>query len=580
MYDLVLRNCDLVDGTGSKRRPADIAISGGTIVEVAKAGTLGRATREVDAAGRLVTPGFVDVHTHYDGQASWDPWLTPSSWHGVTTAVAGNCGVGFAPVHPDRHEWLVQLMEGVEDIPGSALSEGISWEWESFPEFLDSIARRPHVLDVGFQLAHGPLRGYVMGERGATNERATPEDLVVMNKLASEALAAGAMGISTSRTSLHKSRDGEFVPGTFAELDELLALADALRAEKIRSGRSGVFQLAMEHTDVPTQFGWMREFVTRSEATVSFNFSQARHAPEIWREVLRELETANAEGYSIVGQVAGRSIGVLECLEGTVHPFALHKAFQALASLSPEEKLKALRDQSVVAALLEETLPPITPVVDLLTSGWERMYPVHGGAIDYEPDPNTDSLAALAKKSGKSPAHHALEALLSNDGHGMLYVPLFNYSGGDLDLVYELQEHKNTRLGLSDAGAHCGSICDGGMPTFMLTHWTRDRTRGNKVPLEEMVRRQTSDTAQLFGLCDRGVVAPGMKADLNVIDYDRLGFDPATMAYDLPTGARRLVQRGRGYDLTIASGVVTVQDDEFTGELPGKVLRGGTIRAA
>lgn len=580
MYDLVLRNCDLVDGTGSKRRPADIAISGGMIVEVAKAGTLGRATREVDAAGRLVTPGFVDVHTHYDGQASWDPWLTPSSWHGVTTAVAGNCGVGFAPVHPDRHAWLVQLMEGVEDIPGSALSEGISWEWESFPEFLDSIAKRPHVLDVGFQLAHGPLRGYVMGERGAANETATSDDLVMMNRLATEALAAGAMGISTSRTSLHKSRDGEFVPGTFAELDELLALADALRAERTRSGRAGVFQLAMEHTDVPTQFGWMREFVTRSGATVSFNFSQPRHAPEIWREVLDELEAANAEGYSIVGQVAGRSIGVLECLEGTVHPFALHQTFQALAGLAPQEKVKALRDPSVVAALLAESLPPITPVVDLLTSGWERMYPVQGGAIDYEPDPSTDSLAALAAKSGKSPAEHALQALLANDGQGMLYVPLFNYSGGDLDLVYELQEHKNTRLGLSDAGAHCGSICDGGMPTFMLTHWTRDRTRGKKVALEEMVRRQTSDTAQLFGLFDRGVIAPGMKADLNVIDYDRLGFDAATMAFDLPTGARRLVQRGRGYDLTINSGVVTVQDDEFTGELPGKVLRGGTIRAA
>ena len=576
MYHLVLRNADLVDGTGAKRRPADVGICDGVIVEVAEAGTLGRAAREVDADGRLLTPGFVDVHTHYDGQASWDPWLTPSSWHGVTTAVAGNCGVGFAPVRADRHEWLVQLMEGVEDIPGSALSEGISWEWESFPEFLDSIAARPHVLDVGFQLAHGPLRGYVMGERGAANEVATADDLVQMNRLAAEALAAGAMGISTSRTSLHKSRDGEFVPGTFAELDELLALADALKTQQRRSGRPGIFQLAMEHTDVPSQFGWMREFVARSGATVSFNFSQPRHAPDIWRDVLRELEAANAEGFSIVGQVAGRSIGVLECLEGTVHPFALHQAFQPLAALSPQEKLKALRDPVVVEALLAETLPPITPVVDLLTSGFERMYPVRGGAIDYEPDPETDSLAALARRSGKSPAFHALEALLSSDGTGMLYVPLFNYSGGDLDLIYELQEHENTRLGLSDAGAHCGSICDGGMPTFMLTHWTRDRTRGRKVALEEMVRRQTSDTAQLFGLFDRGVIAPGMKADLNLIDYDRLGFDAATIAYDLPTGARRLVQRGRGYDLTISSGVVTVENDEFTGALPGQVLRGGT----
>jgi N-acyl-D-aspartate/D-glutamate deacylase len=260
-----------------------------------------------------------------------------------------------------------------------------------------------------------------------------------------------------------------------------------------------------------------------------------------------------------------------------VHPFALHQAFQPLSTLPREERLRALRNPSVVEALLAETLPPITEVVDLLTSGWERMYPVRAGAIDYEPDPNTDSLSALARKSGKSPQFHALEALLDNDGHGMLYVPLFNYSGGDLDLVYDLHEHPNTRLGLSDAGAHCGSICDGGMPTFMLTHWTRDRTRGNKVPLEEIVRRQTSETAQLFGLFDRGIIAKGMKADLNLIDFDRLGFEAATMAYDLPTGARRLIQRGCGYDFTISNGVVTVENDEFTGELPGQVLRGGTL---
>ena len=580
MYDLVIRGAQLVDGTGAASRLADVAVQGHSIAEVGPPRTVGRGAREVEAHGRLLTPGFVDVHTHYDGQASWDPWLTPSSWHGVTTAIAGNCGVGFAPVHRGQEGWLVQLMEGVEDIPGSALAEGITWEWESFPEFLDAISSRSHVIDCGFQLAHGPLRGYVMGARGAANEPATAADLMALEQLATQALAAGAMGISTSRTSLHKAKDGEFVPGTFAEFDELMALAQALRNEQNRSGRSGIFQLAMEHTDVPTQFDWMRAFVERSGATVSFNFSQPRHAPDIWESVLAQLNAANDEGFSIVGQVAGRSIGVLECLEGTVHPFALHRAWQPLASLSHEAKLAALRDPSVREALLAETLAPITPVVDLLTSGFERMYPVMAGVIDYEPDPQTDSLAALARASGRSPAEHALDALLAEGGHAMIYVPLFNYSGGDLSLVHRLQENPNTRMGLSDAGAHCGSICDGGMPTFMLTHWTRDRTRGPKVALEEIVRRQTSETAQLFGLSDRGIIAPGMKADLNLIDYERLGFEAATMAYDLPTGARRLVQRGRGYDMTMVSGIVTVEGDEFTGELPGAVLRGGTLQVA
>ncbi len=580
MYDLVIRGGLLIDGTGEPGRLADVGIEGDLIVAVGPPNSLGAAHRVLDAEGLLVTPGFVDVHTHYDGQASWDPWLTPSSWHGVTTAIAGNCGVGFAPVRPDRHDWLVQLMEGVEDIPGSALSEGISWDWESFPEFLDAISARPHAIDCGFQLAHGPLRGYVMGERGAANEPARPEDLVELRRLASEALAAGAMGISTSRTSLHKSRDGEFVPGTFAELDELLCLADALADEKTRSGRAGVFQLAMEHTDVPTQFDWMREFVARSGGTVSFNFSQTRHAPEIWREVVEQLDRANDEGFSIVGQVAGRSIGVLECLEGTVHPFALHSAWQPLALLPTDEKLLALKDPAIRAALLAETLPPITPVVDLLTSGWERMYPVGAGAIDYEPDPETDSLAALAVARGITPAELALEALCADGGTGMLYVPLFNYSGGDLELLRELHQNPNTRMGLSDAGAHCGSICDGGMPTFMLTHWGRDRRRGEQLPLEFLIRRQTAETAALFSLFDRGVVAPGMRADLNVIDFDELGFTNATMAYDLPTGARRLVQRGTGYVATIVAGVPIVEYDTFTGALPGKVLRGGAAAPA
>jgi N-acyl-D-amino-acid deacylase len=575
MNDLVIRNGLLVDGTGAPARLADVGITDGTIVEVTEPLRAGRARREVNADGHLVTPGFVDVHTHYDAQASWDPWLTPSSWHGVTTVVGGNCGVGFAPVAPDSHEWLVQLMEGVEDIPGAAMTEGISWEWESFPEFLDAIGSRPHVIDYGFQLAHGALRGYVMGDRGARNEPATAADIAEMSRLATEALAAGAMGISTSRTSLHKARDGEFVPGTFAETDELFGLADALMSHRLRTGRSGVFQLAMEHRDVPAQFGWMRAFAQRSGATVSFNFSQTRDAPHVWRDVVALLDQARADGFAIVGQVAGRPIGVLECLEGSIHPFIRHDGWRRLSTLSLAEKVCALRDPSVRAELLAEQRTSSTPVAELLMTGWERMYAVGRGNINYEPDPSTDSLAVIALRTGQSPQELALDALLADDGHAMIYVPLFNYSDGDLSMLWELHQHPSTRMGLSDAGAHCGSICDGGMPTFMLTHWARDRTRGPRLPLEFVVRRQTSETAALFGLTDRGVIAAGMKADINVIDYDRLGFSNASMAYDLPTGARRLVQRGCGYLHTIVSGEVIVEDDDFTGALPGRLMRGG-----
>ncbi len=573
MFDIVIRNAFLVDGSGAPGRIADIAITGSVISEVGEPGTVDAGLREIDAKGQLVTPGFVDIHTHYDGQVSWDPWFTPSSWHGVTTVVGGNCGVGFAPVRPNSHEWLVQLMEGVEDIPGAALTEGIVWSWESFPEFLDAIEKEPRVIDYGFQLAHGALRGYVMAERGAANEPATAEDITQMQRLAEEALSAGAMGISTSRTSLHKAKDGEFVPGTFAELDELFAFADAMNETRKRTGRTSVFQLAIEHTDVPDQFEWMRSFAELSGATVAFNFSQTRHAPDVWKDVVEELDRAVTDGISIVGQVAGRSIGVLECLEGSVHPFIRHRTWRELEHLSLAEKVHELKKPEVRRALLDESRKSSTPNAELLMSGWERMYPVGVDNIDYEPDPTTDSLEALAHASGNSPQELALDALLAFDGHGMLYVPLFNYSGGDLELVRELHQHPSTRMGLSDAGAHCGAICDGGMPTFMLTHWTRDRQRGDLLPVEFIVHRQTLQTAQLYGMHDRGLIAPGMKADINIINYETLGFSKAEMAYDLPTGARRLVQRGSGYIMTMVSGVPIVENDEFTGALPGKLVR-------
>jgi N-acyl-D-amino-acid deacylase len=572
-HDLVIRNGRIVDGSGAAAFFGDVAIDGDRITAVSRrSGVLSHGRREIDAAGRLVTPGFVDVHTHYDAQASWDPWLTPSSWHGVTTVVGGNCGVGFAPAAPDRHEWLIALMEGVEDIPGAAMAEGISWEWESFPEYLDALDRRRYVIDHGYQVAHGPVRGYVMGERGARNEPATADDLTAMHRIVAEALRAGALGVSSSQTTLHKSKDGEYVPGTFVDAAELFALADAAH-----DAGHGVLQFALEHRDVPDTFATLRELVRRSGRTLSFNLGQADQSPEVWRESRRLTHEARTAGLDIVMQAPGRSIGVLECLDGSLHPFVTSPIWRELRDLPRAERLARLRfDERVRSALLDDA-PRETgsPSIDLLTRAWHRMYPVGVGDIDYEPNPDTDSLAARSAQTGVAPQRLALDALCDHDGEGMLYVPLLSYSYGDLSMQYELHADLDaTRMGLSDGGAHCGSICDGGMPTFMLTYWTRDRVRGPRLGLEHVIHRQTRQTAALFALHDRGLVAPGYKADLNVIDYDALTFGNAHMAYDFPTGARRLVQRASGYVATVCSGAVIVEDDEFTGALPGRLLRG------
>ena len=566
MHDLVIAGGRLVDGTGSPARPASVAIRGNRIVDVGD--DVGPARRVIDAAGRLVTPGFVDVHTHYDAQVSWDPWVTPSSWHGVTTVVMGNCGVGFAPAAPERHEWLIELMEGVEDIPGAAMAEGITWEWETYPEYLDAIERVPRILDVGSQIGHGPLRAYVMDERGAANEPARPDDIAEMSHLVEEALRAGALGFSTSRTPIHRSKSGELVPGTTAAADELLGIGDAL----LRAGH-GVFQFAPEHIALPTrEWGWMVELARRTGRTVSVNLNQADDGPDVWKDVLRLLDDARDANVPIVAQAAGRSIGVLMCLHGSLHPLMFHPAYHEVAHLPFDERRAALAEPARRARFVDE-VPDDELFRKAVIDRFTRMYPVADGAIDYEPSAE-QSVAAVATATGVPPMQLILDHLLTHEGNGMLYLPFFNYSYGDLSFSYELHRHPGTRMGLSDAGAHCGAICDGGTPTFMLTHWTRDRTRGPRLPLEHVVHRQTRQTAELFGLLDRGIVAPGMKADLNVIDLDRLTFEAPRMAFDLPAGARRLVQRASGYAATVCSGVVTVEDDEFTGELPGRLVRG------
>lgn len=567
---IVIKNAALVDGSGSPMRHADVAFVGDTITEVDTPGSVSTASaaRVLDAQGRLVTPGFVDVHTHYDAQATWDPWFTPSSWHGVTTVVMGNCGVGFAPALPDRHEWLIELMEGVEDIPGSAMVEGITWEWESFPEYLDALERGSHVIDFGTQIAHGALRAFVMGDRGAANEVATADDIAAMSRLTEEALRAGALGFSTSRTSLHRSKSGELVPGTHAEPDELYGIADAMR----RVGH-GIFQFSPEHSRVPVEeWPWMQELARRSGATVSVNVNQLDDGSEVWRKTFALLDAAHRNGERIVAQVAGRSIGIIMCLEGSVHPLLAHPAYHEVMHLPFAERVAALLDPVRRARFVDE-VPTDKFYEGLVTKALKRMYLVTDANIDYEPDPS-QSVLALSQSRNVPAMKLIVDHMLSGGGKGMIYSPFFNYMYGDLSMTYELMQHPQTRNGLSDAGAHCGAICDGGMPTFMLTHWARDRVRGPKLSLEHVVYRQTRNTAELHGLNDRGLIAPGMKADINVIDFDSLGFDMPHMAYDLPASGRRLVQTAHGYAATFVSGTQIVADDTFTGELPGSLIRG------
>ena len=568
-HDLVFRNAFLVDGAGTPGRLADVAVDGALITAVEPAGTLD-GVEVIDATGLLLTPGFVDVHTHYDAQVTWDPFVTPSGWHGVTTALMGNCGVGFAPAAPDSHEWLIQLMEGVEDIPGSALTEGIKWGWESYPEYLDVLEQLPRVMDIGSSIAHGPLRAYVMGQRGGANDEPTQAEIVEMSRLVEEALRAGAFGFTTSRTPIHKAKDGQLVPGTNADEHELLGIAGAIA----RVGH-GVFGFAPDHALVPVQeWPWMRKVAALTGQPICVNLNQSDKAPEVWREVLRLLDQAHADGLPIIAQVAGRSIGILYCLQGSVHPLLFHPAYQEIAPLPLAEQLVALAEPERRRRIIEDIPDDGGFFQSAVLNGLGRIWLVDDENIDYEPAA-VDSVAAVAARAGVPPMQLVLDQLVAHEGNGMLYAPFFNYTYGDLSFTEAVTRHPHTRMGLSDGGAHCGAICDGGMPTFMLTHWTRDRTRGDKLPLEYIVRRQTSQTAELYGITDRGLVAPGMRADLNLIDYEQLGFDVPRMAYDLPAGGRRIVQKARGYVGTWVAGVQTVAHDEFTGATPGKLLRAG-----
>jgi N-acyl-D-aspartate/D-glutamate deacylase len=549
---------------------ADVAVDDGIITAVGDLESAA-AQRTIDADGLLVTPGVVDVHTHYDGQVTWDPLVTPSSWHGVTTIVMGNCGVGFAPVRPGSQEWLVQLMEGVEDIPGTALTEGITWGWESFPEYLTALEGMGRVVDVGTQVPHGAVRAYVMGERGSRNEPATPEDIAAMAALVKEGIAAGALGFSTSRTIVHRAVDGEPVPGTFAAEDEIFGIGQALK-----SLGAGVFELAPagamgEDLAAPErEVALMRRLSAAIGRPISFALLQVDAAPDQWREILRLAAEANAEGADLRPQVAGRALNVLLGFQ-TFHPFSKRPTYMAIADLPLAERVQHLRKDEVRRAILSESIPDDPLMAMIGGQSTSHMFPL-GEPPDYEPTPDM-SVAAIARREGRPEEEVLYDLLLRHDGRELVLFTLGGYSHGSLDDMKEMLLHPNSALGLSDGGAHCGVICDASAPTYMLTHWARDRADG--LPLEFVVKKMTRDTAHLYGLEDRGVLAPGFKADLNLVDLEHLNLRLPEMVHDLPAGARRLIQRADGWKATICSGEVTFEDGEHTDARPGRLIRGG-----
>jgi N-acyl-D-amino-acid deacylase len=584
MFDLIIRNGTVVDGTGAAPYTADVAIRDGIIAAIgASIPALDADVAEViDATGKVVTPGFVDVHTHYDGQLTWDSLLEPSSAHGVTTVIAGNCGVGFAPVRPGAQEWLVQLMEGVEDIPGSALHEGIDWAWESFPDYLDSIQSKRWSMDVGSFVAHGAVRGYVMGERGAANEPATAADSAAMAQLVREAIEAGAFGFSTSRTLGHKARDLRPVPGTYAEFDELAAIAAAV----VKAG-GGLLEFAPraleEGGDEPlTEIALMAELSRRTGLRSTYLQLQNRPAPQMWRAQLDATGAANRSGAQLIAQVAGRPFGILVGF-GSYHPFQRRPTYVRLAKgrLFPELAAELLKPSIREAILTESDLPldalaRFEAMPELIMGSLDFLYDMGSGdgpkEPDYEPTPDR-SVSALSKSTGVQPERLIYDLLCRDNGESFLLLPFLGYAEGSHDALYEMLTADNTVLGLADGGAHCRMICDASQPTSMLTHWVRDRSRGARLDIVTAVKRQTSETAALVGLADRGALRVGLRADVNVIDHGALRIHRARPVDDLPAGGRRLLQAASGYDATIVAGAVTRRHGVDTGARPGRLLR-------
>ena len=566
VHDLVVRGGTVLDGTGAPGRTADVAVAAGRVVEVGRVGGTGR--REVDADGALVTPGFVDIHAHYDGQATWDNQLAPSSWQGVTTVVMGNCGVGFAPVRPADHQRLIELMEGVEDIPGAALHEGLSWEWQSFAEYLDAVDCIPHDIDVGAQVPHGAVRLHVMGERGAQREPATRTEIEQMAALARAGVEAGGLGFTTSRTLNHRTSRGEPTPTLTASADELVGIAKGLG-----EAGTGVLQVVTDHMNDDEEFAMFRRMVAESGRPLSFSLVQVPVAPDAHRDALARIAQANADGLAIRAQVATRAIGLLFGLQCTLHPFMTNPVFAEVAELPVAEQARVMADAGfktrLLAAAGDQTVR--NKIGGQLIGMFRFMFEL-GDPPNYEPR-SEESVAARAEREGRSPEELAYDLLRSDEGRTLLYLPAANYAGGSLDAVGEMLAHPHTVPGLGDGGAHVGTICDGSFPTTLLTLWGRDRDRG-RLDLPYLVQRQCRDTAQTVGLYDRGVLAPGYKGDLNVIDFDHLAVRRPEIRRDLPAGGRRLLQRADGYLHTFVNGAEIYRDGEPTGALPGRLVRG------
>lgn len=566
MHDLIIRGGTVVDGTGEPPRTADIAIDGNRVAEMGDLAGVA-AHRTIDADGAIVAPGFVDVHAHYDGQATWDSRLLPSAWHGVTTVVFGNCGVGFAPVHTHHHNRLVELMEGVEDIPGTALHEGLSWAWESFEDYLDALDSRPHDIDFAAHVPHGALRLYVMGERGADHtERATAEEIGRMGELVRRGVAAGAVGFATSRTTNHKSSKGEPIPTLTAAREELVGIA----TEMGRTGK-GVFQIVSDLGSMEDEFETFRTMMAVSGRPMSISLAGGRSAggrTAGYHQILAAIDAAVADGFEMRAQVPTRAIGVLLGLQATLNPFMRCPTFKSsLAALGLADRVAAMRREDVREALLRE----VEAMAMYGDGAYHRIFSL-GDPPDYEP-PASASVDARARAAGVTPAELIYDLLLEDDGRALLYSPVLSWVDGNLDAVREMLVHPRTIPGLSDGGAHVGTICDGSFPTSLLTHWCRDRSRGERLDLAFAVKAQSRDTAVAVGLMDRGLLAPGFKADLNVIDFEGLTLHAPQMSYDLPAGGKRLLQKVDGYLHTIVSGQETYTNGTPTEALPGRLVR-------
>jgi len=571
-YSLLIRGGTVIDGTGSDPVRADVGLRGDRIAAVGP--DLARGDTEIAADGQLVTPGFVDIHTHYDGQAMWDSHLAPSSWHGVTTAVMGNCGVGFAPVRAQDRERLIELMEGVEDIPGPALHEGLDFNWESFADYMDVLERRPRDIDLCAQLPHAALRVYVMGERATRLEHATAQDIAAMRKLAAEAMRAGAFGFTTSRTISHRTVAGDPTPTLRATEAELTGIAMGLH-----DAGAGMLELVSDwnEPDPATEFAMVRRIVQACGRPLVFSLNQRHDRTGAWRELLAMSDQAAAEGLPIRPVFPPRPIGILLGLQGSQNPFSGCPSYRAIEHLPLPERVRVMHDPATRARILGEDRFAASTFPLLARLSWERMFPF-GDPPDYEP-PRDSSIAAIAVQQGRSAAEVAYDQMLLDEGRSFLLAALVNYADYTLDPCAEMLRHRNTLVGLGDGGAHVGFISDGSIPTHLLTYWGRDRGH-DRFPLPELIRRQTSDTARAVGLHDRGVLAPGLKADLNVIDFDRLALDRPYMVHDLPAGGRRLMQKARGYTATVMSGVVTYRDGAATGALPGVLVRGAQAAPA